>query len=101
MESSSSSIIGGLVIGCLIGYSIGHANVSDLEEQVTEATYQCQTVKNDYIYAMDDVNNDIEDNNNRISEARDYAWASYDDMGYMLENLEEIDTADDPGTSCY
>ncbi|HSR88940.1 MAG TPA: hypothetical protein VLK22_00880 [Candidatus Udaeobacter sp.] len=44
-----------------------------------------------YEYALDDANEQIEQANNNIEDAKGYAWESYDDMGTALENLETVD----------
>jgi len=39
---------------------------------------------NSYSDALDQANSNIED-------AQSYAWSSYDDMGYALDNLETVE----------
>lgn len=55
--------------------------VNDLQDQVYE-----------YQDALSQANENIEEANSKIEEAQSYAWESYEDMGYILENLTTVDT---------
>jgi len=49
---------------------------------------------NQEISELQDENSSLEDAldqaNSNIEEAQSYAWSSYDDMGYVLDNLETV-----------
>lgn len=65
-----------VVILLLIGYKI-----KILNEEV------------DYLSGLvDEANNSIEEANSVIEEAQDYAWSSYEDMGYALDSMYTVDT---------
>ncbi|RJQ35662.1 hypothetical protein C4568_00530 [Candidatus Parcubacteria bacterium] len=91
--------IGVLVVGITIGLIIG-MNTGVSSDQYENAIAQCEIVRDDYRSALNDANNYIQEANSQISDAQWYAWSPYDDMGYALENLYEVDEADDPGTTC-
>ena len=50
----------------------------------------------EYYYALAQANENIEEANSVIEEAQGYAWSSYEDMGYALENMYTIDTVSGP-----
>jgi len=55
--------------------------ISDLEEKINACNW-----------AVDEANDNIEKGNDMIWEARGSAWASYEEMGNALDNLNEIET---------
>mgnify|MGYP001602355355 CR=1 FL=1 len=57
---------------------------------------QLENELSDYQYALQDANNNIEEANSIIEEAQWYAWESYEEMGYALENLTTVDTISEP-----
>lgn len=93
-------VLGG-IIGIVIGSLIGGSDVKDeYEEYYEDAVAQCEVVRDDYRMALRDAEESIEFANDQINDAQGYAWADYEDMGYMLESLEEVEEADDPRTTC-
>ena len=105
--NESGTWVGGLVIGIFVGVFIGSLitpSKEDLElvQQESDFAYrQCDTVREDYVAALEEANESIEYANDQAANAHLYAWMSYDEMGYALESMEEFDYADDPGTTCY
>lgn len=59
----------------------GNITEADLEEEI----YECEA-------ALAQANRNIEDANDQVSYARDYAWSSYETMGSILEDLSEVET---------
>ncbi len=96
--------VGKLILGMLlagfVGYVIGSSSVDTYKEDFEIATGQCEIVRDDYKTALRRADRNIEEANSNFSEARDYAWSNYEDMGYALENLEDVEVVDDPETSC-
>lgn len=56
----------------------------------------CENKKNEYQKALKEANKNIERANSIIEDAQSYAWESCDEMGYVLYNLETVDTVDEP-----
>ena len=50
----------------------------------------------EYQSALSEANDNIDSANSTIEDAQSYAWSSYEDMGYALENLSTVDTVSDP-----
>lgn len=50
----------------------------------------------EYQSALSEANDNIDSANSMIEDAQSYAWSSYEDMGYALENLSAVDTVWDP-----
>ncbi len=50
----------------------------------------------EYQSALSEANDNIDSANSMIEDAQSYAWSSYEDMGYALENLSTVDTVWDP-----
>lgn len=69
-----------------------HNTIVILESQIDE--YQSQL--DEYQYALDEANNNIEEANSYIEDAQGYAWSSYDEMGWALDNLTTVETVDEP-----
>ena len=103
MELSAPNILAGVVIGLLVGLALGSEkpDYSSYEDQVSEARYQCESVKDDYVKALKQANSNIENANYEIDAARSYAWSDYEDMSDMLESLEDIEEVRQPKISCY
>ena len=55
----------------------------------------------EYQYALEQANENIEEINSVIEDAQLYAWSSYEDMGYALENLYTVDTISDPSRNTF
>lgn len=49
-----------------------------------------------YQFALEGANNNIEEANSMIEDAKYYAWESYDEMGDALDNLGTVDTVLEP-----
>ncbi len=90
----------GLLIGGIIGISIG-ATFGPSKKDYERAKGQCYIVRDDYSSALEDATSSIEEANSQIADGQGYAWSSYNEMGEALENLYEVDDADNPGTTCY
>lgn len=105
MEESKNwqYIILGLVVGVTIGISLdpSRGEVENLREEVYMAESQCEEVKSEYVLALGEANLKIDEANDIISDANGYAWSSYQDMGYALENLSDVGSVNDPEPSCY
>lgn len=56
------------------------AQIQTLQDEV----YELDNKVNSYSDALDQANSNIDD-------AKGYAWSSYDDMGYALDNLETVE----------
>ncbi len=56
------------------------AQVQTLQDEVSDLDYKV----NSYSDALDQANSNIDD-------AKGYAWSSYEDMGYALDNLETVE----------
>jgi peptidoglycan hydrolase CwlO-like protein len=46
---------------------------------------------NNYENALNEANSNIDEANSNIEDAKNYAWSSYDDMGWALDNLQTVD----------
>lgn len=97
-HNTSGSIV---VISLLIGIFIGYSTNSHYKKDFIVAREQCEIVRDDYFLELERASDSIRYANDQISDAQGYAWSSYDDMGSILENLEEVEEVDDPGTICF
>ena len=61
-----------------------HHNLTSLVESLQDEVADLDDKANSYSDALDQANSNIED-------AQSYAWSSYDDMGYALDNLETVE----------
>ena len=61
-----------------------HHNVTNRVESLQDEVADLDDKANSYSDALDQANSNIED-------AQSYAWSSYDDMGYALDNLETVE----------
>lgn len=55
----------------------------------------------EYHDALSVANQNIEDVNSMIEDAKSFTWLSYEEMGGALENLETVDTVSEPGSSFF
>lgn len=78
-------IIGGLIILLIFIWATLKGQVTELENLV-----------NDYSYALQRANDNIDEANSMIEDAQGYAWSSYEEMGYALDSLTTVDTISDP-----
>lgn len=62
--------------------------------KIKEDIARLESNNDELSYALDEANGNIEQANSSIEDAQDYAWSSYNDMGYALDNLETVDTVD-------
>lgn len=116
--STSENYVGGstgLVIGILIGVFIGvfisepsdelqkDFEMAQAEVEAVRAEYegQCEVVREDYQAALRKARTSIEEANSQIADAQSYAGASYKEMSVALQDLYEVDEADDPRTECF
>lgn len=90
----------GLLVGIILGTFIG-ASFGPSQESYEQALGQCEVVRDDYSYALEEAASSIEEANSQIAYAQGYAWSSYDEMGEALDDLYEVSEVDDPGTGCY
>lgn len=88
-----------IIIVCIVaiiwmGFNIRtkNNNIEDLENTVARLRHAVSS----YSYALDEANNNIEEANSSIEDAQGYAWSSYDEMGWALDNLETVDTVSNP-----
>jgi len=63
-------------------------------DRLKDENIELQGEVESYQDALSEANDNIEQANSNIEEAQSYAWESYDDMGYILESLETVDTVD-------
>jgi len=61
-----------------------HHNLTSRVESLQDEVADLDNKANSYSDALDQANSNIED-------AQSYAWSSYDDMGYALDNLETVE----------
>ena len=61
-----------------------HRNLTSQVESLQDEVADLDDKTNSYSDALDQANSNIED-------AQSYAWSSYDDMGYALDNLETVE----------
>ena len=61
-----------------------HHNLTSRVELLQDEVADLDDKANSYSDALDQANSNIED-------AQSYAWSSYDDMGYALDNLETVE----------
>ncbi|MFA5838747.1 MAG: hypothetical protein WC849_02315 [Candidatus Paceibacterota bacterium] len=61
-----------------------HHNLTSRVESLQDEVADLDNKVNSYSDALDQANSSIED-------AQSYAWSSYDDMGYALDNLETVE----------
>ncbi len=62
-------------------------------KQNKDLNYKVQDMQNkifDLEEERDSCNDMLEEANSNIEDAQIWAWGSYDDMGYALENLETV-----------
>ncbi len=50
----------------------------------------------EYQYALEQANENIDEANSIIEDAQGYAWSSYEEMGDVLDNLTTIDNVLEP-----
>ncbi len=62
----------------------GHHKLTEQVESLQDEVYESDRRTRLYSDALDQANSNIED-------AQSYAWSSYDDMGYALDNLETVE----------
>lgn len=65
-------------------------------DEATAENDDLQTQIEDWRTALDEANNNIEDGNYKIRNAKIYSWESYEEMGDALDSLREIDTVSEP-----
>lgn len=61
-----------------------HHKLTGQIQTLQDEVYELDNKVNSYSDALDQANSNIDD-------ARGYAWSSYDDMGYALDNLETVE----------
>lgn len=100
---NTPNLLAGLIVGLLIGFTFGNQepDYSMYEDEISEVRYQCESVKDDFLKALKKANENIENANYEIDNARSYAWSDYEDMSDILENLEDIEDVRQPKTICY
>ena len=79
---------GGWLFVVLIVLSIwfwsDHHKLTGQIQTLQDKVYELDNKVNSYSDALDQANSNIDD-------AKGYAWSSYDDMGYALDNLETVE----------
>lgn len=79
---------GGWLFVVLIIFSIwfwrDHHKLTGQIQTLQDEVYELDNKVNSYSDALDQANSNIDD-------ANGYAWSSYDDMGYTLDNLETVE----------
>jgi hypothetical protein len=81
MHDNKWAVVGLIIMSLLFWKDHKELNneINGLSDQVVNLEYE----RNSYESALDQANLNIED-------AQSYAWSSYDDMGYALDNLETV-----------
>ncbi len=91
--------VSGIVIGALIVYFIfeGSGKYEGRTSEEWFNAYDEETGRTEELQnALEEANSNIEEANYTINSAKSYAWEPYDDMGYALESLEEIESVSEP-----
>lgn len=87
------------IVGVIVGLTLGYFIFND-SKSIERAYGQCEVVRDDYVTSLERANETIDELNNQIEDAQSNAWASYQEMGEVLENLQTMYQEDDPGTIC-
>jgi len=90
MENESKYKI--LFFVLLVILILGWLKYNNLKEENAALTNQID----EYQYALGQANENIDEANSIIEDAQNYAWSSYEEMGYALDNLYTIDTISEP-----
>ncbi|MDP3093603.1 MAG: hypothetical protein Q8N16_02455 [bacterium] len=70
--------------------------LDDCQITLQEANDNSEWQLYDYQMALQEANNNIEEVNSYIEDAQEYAWSSYDEMGWALDNLMTVETVYEP-----
>lgn len=84
MEGKSNGWFFVFLIILSIWFWRDHHKLNKQVESLQDEVYEFEQKANSYSDALDQANSNIED-------AQSYAWSSYDDMGYALDNLETVE----------
>lgn len=98
-EKNLKTIIGIIIVIASIWIWQNYKTINILEEEKLDIEAQfedCEYRVRDFQSALEEANNNIEEANSQIEEAQWYAWSSYNDMGYVLDNLYIVETVDEP-----
>ena len=68
------------------------ARYKDLKREMAESA----DLVDEYQYALEQANENIDEANSIIEDAQGYAWSSYEEMGDVLDNLTTVDTVSEP-----
>ncbi|PIU99210.1 hypothetical protein COS59_00975 [Candidatus Wolfebacteria bacterium CG03_land_8_20_14_0_80_36_15] len=90
MENESKYKI--LFFVLLVILILGWLKYNNLKEENAALTNQID----EYQHALGQANENIDEANSIIEDAQNYAWSSYEEMGYALDNLYTIDTISEP-----
>ncbi len=86
-----------IVLVVIIFIQLGRINnLQEANQEWQDEVYTLEDLNDDYSDALDEANTNIEQANSSIENAQYYAWETYEDMGYALENLETVETVDEP-----
>lgn len=87
-----------LIILVIISGSLWFENqdLRENNESLASQVDNLETKINDYSYALEEANSNIEQANSSIDDASSYAWSTYEEMGYALDNLEAVDIISEP-----
>lgn len=64
--------------------------------QIKEENRELEDTVDSYQSALSEANDNIESANSMIEDAQGYAWSSYEEMGYALDDLSTVDTVSEP-----
>lgn len=81
-----------LIYVALLVIFFGWYSYTNLKEE----NQRLMDLAEEYQYALSQANENISDANLMISDAQSYAWSTYQEMGEILEGLEEIDEVSAP-----
>ena len=68
------------------------ARYKDLKRETAESA----DLVDEYQYALEQANENIDEANSIIEDAQGYAWSSYEEMGDILDNLTTVDNVLEP-----
>lgn len=98
-EKQLKTLIFILILICGVWIWKDSNNIKDLMSENSNLESEngnLQAQIDEYSDALDEANSNIEQANANIEDAQNYAWSSYEDMGYALDNLETVDTISAP-----
>lgn len=91
-ETDKNGVIMAVIIIAVIWIWSNYSRINEIE---TTNSY-LEESNSQYQSALEEANSNIEQANSNIEDAQGQAWENYQTMGEALENLETVDTIDEP-----